>query len=161
ETPLTFPNGCHVAEVEIDPATGALALVSYAAVDDCGNALNRMIVEGQAHGSIAQGIGQAVMEQAGFDGSGGQPIPGSFIGQCDSPCRRPAVLQGCAASRAGEDQPAWGKGGGRSRYDCGHCRSDECDCRCNPGRRRRAPRHAGDRGEDLARVPDRTTKLSP
>jgi len=79
ETPLTFPNGCHVAEVEIDPATGTLVLVSYAAVDDCGNALNRMIVEGQAHGSIAQGIGQAVMEQAVFDGSGGQLITGSFM----------------------------------------------------------------------------------
>src|SRR5713101_2859795 len=79
ETPLTFPNGCHIAEVEIDPATGALALVSYAAVDDCGNALNRMIVEGQTHGSIAQGLGQALMENAIFDISGGQLITGSFM----------------------------------------------------------------------------------
>jgi carbon-monoxide dehydrogenase large subunit len=79
ETPLTFPNGCHVAEVEIDPLTGALALVGYAAVDDCGNALNRMIVEGQTHGSIAQGLGQALMENAIFDTSGGQLITGSFM----------------------------------------------------------------------------------
>jgi len=79
ETPLTFPNGCHVAEVEIDPSTGALALVGYAAVDDCGNALNRMIVEGQTHGSIAQGLGQALMEYAIFDISGGQLITGSFM----------------------------------------------------------------------------------
>jgi carbon-monoxide dehydrogenase large subunit len=79
ETPLTFPNGCHIAEVEIDPATGALALVGYTAVDDCGNALNRMIVEGQTHGSIAQGLGQAMMENAIFDGSGGQLITGSFM----------------------------------------------------------------------------------
>src|SRR6516162_2789892 len=49
ETPLTFPNGCHIAEVEIDPATGALSLVAYSAVDDCGKALNPMIVEGQTH----------------------------------------------------------------------------------------------------------------
>jgi aerobic carbon-monoxide dehydrogenase large subunit len=79
DTPLTFPNGCHIAEVEVDPASGELVLVSYSAVDDCGNALNRMIVEWQTHGSIAQGIGQAVMEQALFDNSGGQLITGSFM----------------------------------------------------------------------------------
>ena len=79
ETPLTFPNGCHLAEVEIDPRTGALTLVSYAAVDDCGNALNTMIVEGQTHGSIAQGLGQAMMESAVFDRSGGQLVTGSFM----------------------------------------------------------------------------------
>jgi carbon-monoxide dehydrogenase large subunit len=79
ETPLTFPNGCHLAEVEIDPATGALALVAYAAVDDCGKALNAMIVEGQTHGAIAQGLGQAMMEEAVFDASSGQLITGSFM----------------------------------------------------------------------------------
>jgi carbon-monoxide dehydrogenase large subunit len=79
ETPLTFPNGCHVAEVEIDPATGALSLVGYAAVDDCGNALNRMIVEGQTHGSIAQGLGQALLEHVIFDPSSGQLTTGSFM----------------------------------------------------------------------------------
>ncbi len=79
ETPLTFPNGCHIAEVEIDPATGALTLVSYVAVDDCGNALNTMIVEGQTHGSIAQGLGQAMMEHTIFDPSGGQLTNGSFM----------------------------------------------------------------------------------
>jgi carbon-monoxide dehydrogenase large subunit len=79
ETPLTFPNGCHIAEVEIDPATGALELVGYAAVDDCGRALNTMIVEGQTHGSIAQGLGQAMMENAVYDGSGGQLVTGSFM----------------------------------------------------------------------------------
>jgi carbon-monoxide dehydrogenase large subunit len=79
ETPLTFPNGCHIAEVEIDPTTGALALVAYSAVDDCGKALNPMIVEGQTHGAIAQGLGQAMMEAAIFDTSGGQLITGSFM----------------------------------------------------------------------------------
>jgi len=79
ETPLTFPNGCHIAEVEIDPATGALALVAYAAVDDCGRPLNSMIVEGQTHGSIAQGLGQAMLEHAVFDAAGGQLITGSFM----------------------------------------------------------------------------------
>jgi carbon-monoxide dehydrogenase large subunit len=79
ETPLTFPNGCHIAEVEIDPATGALELVAYAAVDDCGRPLNTMIVEGQTHGSIVQGLGQAMMENAVFDASGGQLVTGSFM----------------------------------------------------------------------------------
>src|SRR5262249_54479233 len=66
-------------EVEIDPTTGALALMGYAAVDDCGKALNPMIVEGQTHGAIAQGLGQAMMEKAVFDASGGQLITGSFM----------------------------------------------------------------------------------
>jgi carbon-monoxide dehydrogenase large subunit len=79
ETPLTFPNGCHIAEVEIDPKTGELALVAYAAVDDCGRPLNTMIVEGQTHGSIAQGLGQAMMENAVYDNSGGQLVTGSFM----------------------------------------------------------------------------------
>ena len=79
ETPLTFPNGCHIAEVEIDPKTGELVLVAYAAVDDCGRPLNTMIVEGQTHGSIAQGLGQAMMENAVFDSSGGQLVTGSFM----------------------------------------------------------------------------------
>jgi carbon-monoxide dehydrogenase large subunit len=79
ETPLTFPNGCHIAEVEIDPATGEMELVTYTAVDDCGTALNRTIVEGQTHGSIVQGLGQAMMENAVFDASGGQLVTGSFM----------------------------------------------------------------------------------
>jgi aerobic carbon-monoxide dehydrogenase large subunit len=79
ETPLTFPNGCHIAEVEIDPKTGEMALVAYAAVDDCGRPLNTMIVEGQTHGSIAQGLGQAMLENAIYDRSGGQLVTGSFM----------------------------------------------------------------------------------
>ena len=78
ETPLTFPNGCHIAEVEIDPDTGRLAIVAYTAVDDCGNALDPMIVEGQVHGSVAQGLGAAVLEHAVYDRSG-QLVTGSFM----------------------------------------------------------------------------------
>src|SRR5205823_3591016 len=62
DTPQTFPNGCHVAEVEIDPDTGATEIVSYAAVDDAGVVLDHTIVEGQLVGGLAQGIGQALME---------------------------------------------------------------------------------------------------
>ncbi len=78
ETPLTFPNGVHIAEVEIDPATGHMDIVAYTAVDDCGNVLDGMIVEGQLHGAVAQGLGQALMEQVVYDDSG-QLVTGSFM----------------------------------------------------------------------------------
>jgi aerobic carbon-monoxide dehydrogenase large subunit len=77
ETPLTFPNGVHVAEVEIDPQTGRMDIVAYTAIDDCGNTLDTMIVEGQLHGALAQGLGQALMEQVFYDDSG-QLVTGSF-----------------------------------------------------------------------------------
>jgi aerobic carbon-monoxide dehydrogenase large subunit len=79
DTPTTYPNGCHIAEVEIDPETGEVAVVSYAAVDDCGNVLDHMIVEGQLHGALAQGLGQALMETAVYDADGGQLVTGSFM----------------------------------------------------------------------------------
>ena len=79
DTPLTFPNGCHIAEVEIDPDTGHVDLVTYTAVDDCGNPLNTMIVEGQVHGSLAQGLGQALVENAVYDAQSGQLVTGSFM----------------------------------------------------------------------------------
>jgi aerobic carbon-monoxide dehydrogenase large subunit len=77
ETPLTFPNGVHVAEIEIDPETGRMDIVAYTAVDDCGTTLNAMIVEGQLHGALAQGFGQALMEQVFYDDTG-QLVTGSF-----------------------------------------------------------------------------------
>ncbi len=79
ETPHTYPNGCHVAEVEIDPETGAVAVVAYTAVDDCGRALDPMMVEGQIHGGVAQGVGQALLEQAVYDADSGQLVTGSFM----------------------------------------------------------------------------------
>ncbi len=77
-TPSTFPNGCHVAEVEIDPQTGVVQVVRYTGVSDFGTIVNPMIVAGQLHGGVAQGIGQALMEEISYDGSG-QPITGSFM----------------------------------------------------------------------------------
>jgi carbon-monoxide dehydrogenase large subunit len=78
DTPQAFPNGCHIAEVEIDRDTGNLALVSYVAVDDCGTVLDPVIVHGQIHGALAQGLGQALFEQAVYDDSG-QLMTGSFM----------------------------------------------------------------------------------
>jgi carbon-monoxide dehydrogenase large subunit len=76
--PQAFPNGCHIAEVEIDPDTGALEIVSYVAVGDSGNLLDEVIVEGQVHGGVAQGLGQALTESTVYD-AGGQLVSGSFM----------------------------------------------------------------------------------
>jgi carbon-monoxide dehydrogenase large subunit len=78
EVPSTFPNGCHVAEVEIDPETGIVQIVRYTGVNDFGTIVNPMLVAGQLHGGVAQGIGQALMECVSYDESG-QPITGSFM----------------------------------------------------------------------------------
>jgi aerobic carbon-monoxide dehydrogenase large subunit len=75
--PPNYPNGCHVCEVEIDPETGHVTLDRYAAVDDVGKIMNYLLCEGQIHGGVAQGVGQALMEAIVFD-SGGQLITGSF-----------------------------------------------------------------------------------
>jgi aerobic carbon-monoxide dehydrogenase large subunit len=78
DTPQAFPNGVHIAEVEIDPDTGETAIVSFTAVDDCGHVLDHMIVEGQVHGAVAQGLGQVLFENAVYD-AGGQLVAGSFM----------------------------------------------------------------------------------
>jgi carbon-monoxide dehydrogenase large subunit len=76
--PSTFPNGCHVCEVEVDPDTGAVRVDRYTVVDDFGVLINPMLVEGQAHGGIVQGIGQALMEHTVYDAEG-QLLAGSFM----------------------------------------------------------------------------------
>ncbi len=76
--PSAFPNGCHIAEVEIDPETGVLELQRYTALDDFGTLVNPMLAEGQVQGGVAQGIGQALMEQAVYDPAG-QLLTGSFM----------------------------------------------------------------------------------
>jgi carbon-monoxide dehydrogenase large subunit len=76
--PSAFPNGCHVAEVEIDPETGRVEVARYAAVNDFGTIVNPMLVEGQIHGGVVQGIGQALMECARYD-ENGQLLTGSYM----------------------------------------------------------------------------------
>ncbi len=75
----TFPNGCHMAEVEVDPDTGMIAVLRYIVCDDVGKAVNPMIVRGQVHGGVAQGFGQAVLEQTAYDPQSGQLLSGSFM----------------------------------------------------------------------------------
>ena len=76
---ITFPNGCHIAEVEIDPDTGALTLLRYTAVDDFGTLINPMLTVGQVQGGVAQGIGQAMLEHTVYDPDSGQMLSGSFM----------------------------------------------------------------------------------
>jgi carbon-monoxide dehydrogenase large subunit len=111
----TFPNGCHIAEVEIDPDTGVTRIVRYTAVDDFGVVLNPMLVAGQVHGGVAQGIGQALYEAAVYDDSG-QLLSGSFMDYCmpradgvpamdvstiEVPCKNnPMGVKGCGEAGA-------------------------------------------------------------
>jgi carbon-monoxide dehydrogenase large subunit len=74
----TFPNGCHIVEVEIDPETGTVAIDRYTIVDDFGRTINPLLLEGQVHGGVVQGIGQALLEHAVYD-SDGQLLSGSFM----------------------------------------------------------------------------------
>ncbi|HEX3881505.1 MAG TPA: xanthine dehydrogenase family protein molybdopterin-binding subunit [Stellaceae bacterium] len=76
---FTFPNGSHVCEVEIDPDTGGLEIVNYVVVDDVGTVVNPLGLHGQIHGGVAQGLGQALMEQVVYDRESGQNLTGSFM----------------------------------------------------------------------------------
>jgi aerobic carbon-monoxide dehydrogenase large subunit len=109
----TFPNGCHVCEVEIDAATGALEIVRYTAVEDVGRMINPLLVAGQVHGGIAQGVGQALMENIVYDASG-QLVTGSFQDYC-----MPRADNFCAFALAENEvptktNPLGGKGAGES-----------------------------------------------
>ena len=112
---LTWSNGAQACEVEIDPQTGVTKVISYVAVDDVGIVINPMVVEGQAHGGIAQGIGQALFESAVYDPSTGQLLTGSFMDYAmpradvmpdfivatdeTQPCKNnPAGVKGCGES---------------------------------------------------------------
>ena len=75
---FTFPGGCHICEVEVDPETGVTDVINFTAVDDIGRVINPMIVEGQVHGGVAQGIGQALLEGCNYD-SEGQLLTGSYM----------------------------------------------------------------------------------
>jgi len=90
KVPGTFPNGCHIAEVEIEPETGETEIVAYVACDDAGNLLNEQLVHGQMHGGITQGAGHIFHEQAVYD-VGGQLLTGSFM---DYAMPRPGLVGG-------------------------------------------------------------------
>jgi aerobic carbon-monoxide dehydrogenase large subunit len=78
----SWPNSCHVCEVEVDPETGVTEIVRYTTVDDVGRVINPLIVAGQVHGGIAQAVGQALLENAHYDPESGQLITGSLLDYC-------------------------------------------------------------------------------
>ncbi|MGH6896792.1 MAG: xanthine dehydrogenase family protein molybdopterin-binding subunit [Geminicoccaceae bacterium] len=110
---MSFPNGCHVCEVEIDPDTGLVAVVGYAAIDDVGTILHETIVEGQIHGGVAQGLGQVLGEQVLYD-EAGQLLTASFM---DYPMPRATDLPALALAHHGvpcANNPLGAKGAGES-----------------------------------------------
>jgi carbon-monoxide dehydrogenase large subunit len=120
-TNFTFPAGVHICEIEIDPATGVSRIDRWTAVDDFGNVINPMIVEGQVHGGIAQGVGQALLEGAVYDGSGqlvtasymdyamprAGDLPSYEIGMTQTACpSNPLGIKGCGEAGAIAAPPA-------------------------------------------------------
>ncbi|RWQ34793.1 MAG: xanthine dehydrogenase family protein molybdopterin-binding subunit [Mesorhizobium sp.] len=118
---FTFPAGCYVCEVEIDPETGVTEIVQFVAADDFGNIINPMIVEGQVHGGIAQGIGQALLEGANYDASGqlltasymdytmprADDLPSFKVSTSNTPCPgNPLGIKGCGEAGAIGSPPA-------------------------------------------------------
>jgi carbon-monoxide dehydrogenase large subunit len=95
---FTYPGGCYVCEVEIDPETGVTKIVDFVAADDFGRIANPMVVHGQVHGGVTQGIGQALFEHCVYDTDSGQLLSGSFMDYClpradDLPRFRIALLE--------------------------------------------------------------------
>jgi carbon-monoxide dehydrogenase large subunit len=119
---FTFPAGSYVCEVEVDPATGVTEICAFSAVDDFGNIVNPMIVEGQVHGGIAQGLGQALLESCVYDKETGQLLTGSYmdyampraddlpsfkVDNCVTPCsHNPLGVKGCGEAGAIGAPPA-------------------------------------------------------
>ena len=78
-TNFTYPAGCHICEVEVDPQTGKVEVCAFTAMDDFGNIINPMIVEGQVHGGVAQGLGQAMLEDCIYDPESGQLLTATYM----------------------------------------------------------------------------------
>ena len=147
--PFSFPNGCHIAEVEIDRDTGVIEVVRYFMVNDFGTVINPMLVAGQAHGGVMQGIGQALMERTVYDPQG-QPVAGSYMDYALPRAVGRARHVGAEPFGAVQDQPAGReglrRGGLRRRAAVGDERRGRCAVRV----RRHPHRHAGDAGEGVA-----------
>src|SRR6266516_2485231 len=112
-TNFTFPAGCHICEVEVDPQTGESEIVAWTAVDDFGTVVNPMIVEGQVHGGIAQGVGQALLEGAVYD-KDGQLVTGSLMDYCMPRADNLPVLKVDTTKTASPSNPLGIKGCGEA-----------------------------------------------
>ena len=153
DTPQTFPNGCHIAEVEIDPDTGVVEIVAYAAVDDAGVVLDHTLAAGQLVGALAQGIGQALMENAVYDEGNGQLVAGTFMDYA-----MPRATDMPPIVEAGHNVPATTnplgvKGVGEAGTTGSLAAIMNAIANAIPDGRGVNHRHAGDAREGLARVP--------
>ena len=152
DTPSTFPNGCHVAEVEIDPDTGVTRIVRYFAVNDFGTVVNPMIVAGQLHGGVAQGIGQALMEEVELRFQ--RPADHRLVHGLRHAARRGHSADGSRRpSLAGKNQSAGHQRLRRSRLRRQPRLHRQCGGRRAVGIRHHAYRHAADAGARVARDP--------
>ena len=147
----SFPYGCHVCEVEVDPETGVVEIVRYAAVDDVGRAVNPLIVHGQIHGGITHGLGQALSEYCVYDRETGQLLSGSLLDYALPRADRLPFFTTELSEVPTPDPPARHPPGRRRRHDPGARRRHQCDCRCARRVRRHPHRNAGDPGARLAR----------
>ena len=149
--PSAFPNGCHVAEVEIDPETGIVEVVRYSSVNDFGTIVNPLLVEGQVHGGVVQGIGQAFMEDGDYDETG-QLLTGSFMDYALPRAGRRRRTRSASQSHAvpATTNPLGAKGCGEAGCAGALPLGDERGGRCAVAERGDPPlRHAG---EPAARV---------
>ena len=150
-TNFTFPAGCYICEVEIDPQTGHTEIVQFVAADDFGKLINPMIVEGQVHGGIAQGVGQALLEGCHYDTANRPAHHRELQRLRHAARRRPAVLQGLDHGDRLPGQSARHQGLRRGRR---HRLAAGGDQRDHRRARRQLDHHAGDGGESLAARPE-------
>ena len=150
--PETYASGAYGCEVAVDPDTGAVTLLRVVAVDDCGVLVNPLLVEGQVHGAVAQGVGQALTEQVSYD-ENGQPMSASLMDYAVPFAATLPRIESYSVVTPSPLNPAWRQGHGRVGHDRRHP---------GPGQRRHgrpravrrpAPGHAADRGEGLDRHP--------
>ena len=151
-TNFTFPAGTHICEVEVDPDTGAVAIVSFTACDDFGNIINPMIVEGQVHGGLAQGIGQALLEGCVYDTQSGQLLTGSYMDYAMPRADDLPSFKVDTKVTPVHAQPARRQGLRRSRRHRRAAGGDERRARCAVGRRGDLSRHAGDAAPRVGRA---------
>ena len=150
---FTFPSGAHIAEIEIDPDTGHLTIVNFTASDDFGRIINPMIVAGQVHGGLAQGIGQAVLEGCVYDKETGQLLTGSYNDYAMPRAARFAEIRAVDARDLLHAQPARGQRLRRGRRDRRPGGDRQRHRRRAEAARGQARRDAGDPGAAVAHDP--------
>ena len=150
---FTFPNGCHIAEIEIDPETGVVTVDRYTVVDDYGRLINPMLTKGQVQGGVAQGIGQALFEHTVYDPDSGQLLSGSLMDYALPRAGDLPPFRHHSRRTTDRRQPARGQRLGPGRVHRGAADHHQRDCRRARPARHRAYRHAGHAGADLARHP--------